>query len=67
MKVAIVTGASKGIDVLLLKNLATLLHQTFGEGKKLFTNPVLEAIGKKYKKSTAQVMLRRLIERRNKQ
>lgn len=34
MKVAIVSGASKGIDVLLLKNLATLLHQTFGEGKK---------------------------------
>lgn len=36
----------------------------FGEGKKgLFTHPVLEKIGKKYGKTTAQVMLRWLLQR----
>ncbi len=36
----------------------------FGEGKNnLFTNPVLEAIGNKYNKSVAQVILRWLIQR----
>lgn len=36
----------------------------FGEGKKgLFTHPVLQAIGEKYQKTTAQVMLRWLIQR----
>lgn len=37
----------------------------FGEGRNnIFTNPVLEQIGKKYKKTAAQVILRWLIQRK---
>lgn len=36
----------------------------FGEGKKaIFTNPILESIGKKYGKTPAQVILRWLVQR----
>ena len=36
----------------------------FGEGKNaIFTNPILESIGKKYGKTPAQVILRWLVQR----
>ena len=53
-------------DNKIMKNYGTQIESwgPFAEGRKdMFTNPILSEIGKKYNKSTAQVILRWLIQR----
>lgn len=53
----------KSIEVLKAEGIAPEAWAPFAEGKNdIFTNPILEKIGKKYEKSVAQVIVRWLIE-----
>jgi diketogulonate reductase-like aldo/keto reductase len=55
----------KAQENMIKNNVQTEAWAPFGEGRNnLFSNPVLENIGKKYEKTVAQVILRWLIQRK---